>query len=461
MQIHSGNSGSNQLRDSSSHVSDSRKLGIPKREVEREQQVVDRNTQIVCDGNVSTYDDSNNSISGLHAVWRERLVHFSPLSILRKVTIPFGVISTSFLFTNINKAKAASSWIFEKEGIATKMAKAKENGSSGGDGFFETWMTIGDSIVSAINWLKNLPENITQLSVNLLTKLYELLMMILQTPLFIFNNSYIKDTTMVFASSSIFIVSILTVIELIKRMLKKKHTDFKEIAHRWSLAVIGSGFAPFLFEQTFNLLNIATKAITKIGASEINAESMMTYMKMSGFNTILLIGFDLVLIAIMIPLFLQNGRRFFDLMCLSAITPLALTAWVFDDYRHLFHKWWHQVKSLGSVQLVYSVFICILGVFIFGTRNVIDPGGVFFRLLIGLGGLYRLANPPQFVKSRLDQGEDIVGMSKSMWKTAKNVWSTATLQPQRLILQKKQEGKVAQIASLRKQHKRRYVGDLL
>src|SRR5690606_22793700 len=134
---------------------------------------------------------------------------------LKKVTTPFGVVSSAFLFSNINKVKAETTgnWLFENEGIVTKIAKHKSTSDGGGDGFFEVWMTIGSFIIDTIKWFKDLPENITQLSINLLTKLYELLMMILQTPLFIFNNSAIQDTSLVFASTSIFIVSILTVIE--------------------------------------------------------------------------------------------------------------------------------------------------------------------------------------------------------------------------------------------------------
>lgn len=378
---------------------------------------------------------------------------------MKKVSIPFGVVSTSFLFANV--AKAESNWMLEKEGLAGKLIKHKMGGDE--TGFLETWSTIGKFLVSVINWIIHLPENISQLSVNLLVKLYELLMLILQTPLFIFNNSYIRDTASVFSMTSILVVTILTMIELIKKMLQKKHTNLLEISKRWSLAVVGSGFAPFLFEQSFNLINIATKAITQIGVKEISSEGVMNYLKLNGFNTALLVSFDLIIIALMIPIFLQNGRRFFDLMCLSAITPLALSAWVFDDHRHYFHRWWNQVKSLGSIQLVYSTFICLFGIFIFGTRNMVDGGGLFLKLIISIGALYRFASPPQFIKSKLDQGEDIVDMGKNMWRTGRNVWDTVTLKPARLFMRKAKDDKLSKlnnIQKLRKKHGQRYIKGL-
>lgn len=377
---------------------------------------------------------------------------------MKKAIIPFGVVTTSFLFTSIN-AKAETNLVFQSEGIFTKIAK--HNIENGDDvGFVEIWSFIGNTIVDILKWFFALPEGVAQLSATLLTKVYELLMLILHTPLFIFNNSYIKDTSLVFATTSILIVTILTSIELIKKMLLKKHTDFKDIIKRWSLAVVGSGFAPFLFEQSFNLLNIISKAITQIGVSEINSEAVVNYLKMSVFNTHLLIAFDLIILALMIPIFLQNGRRFFDLMCLAAITPLALTAWVFDDYRHYFNKWWNQVKALGSVQLVYSTFVCLFGIFIFGTRNVVDGGGLILKLLISIGGLYRFANPPRFIKEKLDNGEDIIDMGKNMWKTSKDVWNVATLKPTRLFIKNRNEEKLNQTKALRKKHGRRYVKGL-
>lgn len=409
----------------------------------------------------SSDSTNNDSTSSKFPLRKFTLVRETILKSLKTI-IPFSVLSSSFLFTNINKVKAevANNWIFESEGIFYKIAKHKSISEGGDGGFFETWKIIGDFILNMIKWFINLPENVTQMSINLLTKLYEILMLILQTPLFIFNNSYIKDTSLVFSLLSIFIVSVLTVIELIKRMLKKKHTDSKEIVKRWTLAVVGSGFSPFLFEQSFNLLNIASKAITKIGASEMRAESVVSYMKMSGFNTVLLLGFDLILISIMIPVLLQNGRRFFNLLCLSCLTPLALTSWVFDDYKHYFNKWWTSVKSLASVQLIYSTFICIFGVFIFGTRNIVDGGGFFIKLLISIGMLQSFANPPNFIKQRLDNGDDIFDMGKSIWKSAKGVWNTVSFRPTRLFIQKQQASKLSKTQALRKKHGQRYVKGL-
>lgn len=357
------------------------------------------------------------------------MVRETILKAFNRIVIPFATVSTSFLFFNINRTYAATTGKWEtllERGDVRRNTFLKEAGKKDLGEFIDKWDSVLDFLTKSVHWINHLPENIAQLSVTLLTKLYELLMMTLHTPLFIFDNSLLKDATLTFSSCSIIIVIVLTTMELMKKMIRKKHTDFKEICARWALAVIGSGFAPFLFKQTFQIINMLTKAITQIGAKEMASEGVMGCLKLSGFHTAMLLGFDIILIYLMIPIFLQNGRRFFDLMCLSLVTPLALTAWVFDDYRYLFDKWWNQLKTLGNVQLIYSVFICIMGIFIFGTRNIVTGGAFFLKVIVVIGGLYRLSNPPQFIQSKLDDGDDTIQTGMKMYKTFSNVKDTIT-----------------------------------
>ena len=387
------------------------------------------------------------------------------------MTIPFGVATTAFLFTSINKAKAASigEIITQKRGILFN-EKVIEGGGSWEvtKDFFEVWGKIGDILTAIIDWLIKLPENLPQYSIDLLSKIYELLTVtVLHTPLFLFNNSFIKDTSLVFAGVSILIVTILTMIEGIKKMLKKKNTDIKQIVKRYSLSIIGAGFAPFLFEKSFELINQLTNAISKIGATEISNFNLFSKIQIPltniGFlDTILLLGFDVVVIALLIPIILQTGRRYWDLMCLSALTPLSLTAWIFDDYKHYFSKWWSNVKLLAQTQLIYAIYICLMGVFIFGTANVVTGVGLICKMLVIIGGLTRMTNVPQFVKSRVDTGNDIEDSWTGALKSYKDVYDTVTLKKLKstAFLTKKSEENLKNVQKLRKKHGQRYVKGL-
>jgi hypothetical protein len=371
------------------------------------------------------------------------------------------------------KAASVSDIIFQKEGVLTKSATNKIIEGGGDGGFFAKWNEIGGTLQTTIGWFKDLPENIPQYSIDLLAKVYELLSnTVLYTPLFLFNNSIIKNTSLVFSGVSIMVVIILYMIEGIKRMLKKKkglsENDIfdSNILKRFGIAVTGAGFAPFLFEKTFQLLNMLSKAIAQIGSSQISNFDMMPnnllwmITGLGSVDTILLLVFDVLVIYLLIPVVFQVGRRWFDLLCLSSLTPLALTAWVFDDYRHYFNKWWSSVKRLGQSQLVYAIYICLMGVFIFGTANVVTGWAIVTKILVIIGALFRMANPPEFVKSRTDQDIDTFQMGKNAINSGKRVFDTVTLKPTRLIMNKKNAEKAKATKALRKKHGQRFVKGL-
>jgi hypothetical protein len=359
------------------------------------------------------------------------LVYKSVLKSLKKLAIPFTVVSTSSLFFTIHQAKAQtiSGWLHERGNIKNNPF-SKENLQNEGtlqkiQESLEQWETIWQQINKGIEWLNHLPEHVPQMSVNLLSWIYELLSkFILITPVWLFKNTWFSNTTLVFSILSVAVVIILTIIESIKKMYNHKsihYTKFSTILKRFPIAVAGAGFAPILYEKAFELLNKLSQSISSIGKSYIAKEQAITF-NWSTLDLIAVIGFDLVLISLLFPIFLKNGRRYFDILALGTLTPLALTTWIFDDYRHLFHKWWKHMKQLSLMQITYSIFICLLGVLIFGTRNFTPEGAFVFivKLMIIAGGLWRLANPPTFVLAAGDTGRD-------SWSIGKELINTFTL----------------------------------
>jgi hypothetical protein len=389
------------------------------------------------------------------------LVRQTFLRVAKLYVIPFAAVTTTFLFANTPKAsaqtlmervtnvKAPIGYMIGKTEKATEMKE-----------FFEKWNVLADMLNNTVNFFSQLPETIAQLSVNLLAKLYELLMMLIQTPLFIFDNPYLRDATMTFSFVAMGIVTVLTMIESIKKITKRDHTDFKSIMKRYGLAVVGTGFAPFLFKQSFALINWATESITKIGSAGIRTEGMMSYEKLSGFDTTVLLGFDVMLIALVFPILLQNARRFFDLTFLTVMTPFALSCYVFDDYKYLFSKWWHRIKHLASIQLVFATFICIMGLIIFGIPAT--TGSAFcIKLLIIAGGFFRLASPPTLIKQRIDIGDESLGKSanRTTGMLRKGV-ELAVFKNPRALLAKSAAEKALATAKLRKKHGQRFVKNL-
>jgi hypothetical protein len=394
---------------------------------------------------------------------------------LTRLIVPFATISTASLIFTFDSAKAATidtvgRTLLQRgdvtKGIFSGAAIAERGGGLGEfKHLFENLDAISSKVMKALDWFNNLPISIPKLTADLLTKIYHFLSKVaLETPIFIFNNPYLKNTSLTFALISITLVTIFTIVEALLQMFNKQHTDFHKIMKRWIIVASISGFVPFLFENGFDFLNKLSNAITHIGMNGGDAKGLVYGKKVSWFNSLVIILFDITAISMLIPICLQAGRRWFDLLILCAISPLALSAYCFDRHKHYFDKWWDSVKTLGLSQLVFAVYILLLGIIIFGTQGV---GGGFFtlvvKIVIVLAGLNKLANPPQFIKRMTDTGTDVFDEYDKTKKTFSDIYDTLTLKNFRPLqfMKQKSATKQQKVKALQKKHGRRYVSNLL
>lgn len=278
---------------------------------------------------------------------------------------------------------------------------------------------VNNSLKDIIEWFKHLPENITQLSMDLISGVFKLVSnLILKTPLWIFDNQWLNNNTYLFSVISIGIVTTLTIIEGIKRILRKRHVSLSTIMKRWFWVAGLSAIAPLLFLNGFRVLNWLSDKIIQLNGNVLS-NSMQVATK--PFDMLVMITFSLVLVGITIPTLMTNAKRFFDLSCLAVISPLAGVAYVFDSHKHLFNQWWSNVKRLSLVQIVYAFYLMIMGIFIYGIPTPDDTTGIIFKFLLVIGGFMRLMHPPQFVTRYLDNNGSITDIGKDVKKTRKSI----------------------------------------
>lgn len=339
----------------------------------------------------------------------------------KRIIIPFTTITTSFLFTGFANAEGFKEIVFRKKGIFS-------TDFSGGDQ--TTWFGIGEivkNVLAVIEWVKNIKHHLYDFSIDIFTFVFEMLMLVgLQTPSFIFNNSYTINTTKTFSLISISIIIILSMYESIVQMTskvsKQKYTEFTKIVKRLPIALGIAGFTPFLFQEGFKIINKLTRGIIQLGGNLFSDNNLRDIISLSFVDVLGMILFDIVAIGLLIPILLQAGRRFWDLFCLCAVSPLAYTAWIFDRHRHMHQIWWNNIKKLSVIQLVIAIFIVLMGIFLYGARFI--TGAWEIKVLIILGGLYRIANPPNFIKSYTRGEDDVVGMFDSYKKAFSGIYST-------------------------------------
>jgi len=233
---------------------------------------------------------------------------------------------------------------------------------------------------------------------------------VLWTPEFLFNNDWFSVTTGKFSIISIGVIILATMIEGLKKILKMNHTPLGDILKKLPIALGVSAAAPFLFTNGIHWLNKLTHIIMDIGKDEIGSNQLVGILNTSGLvfepvNILMMLVFSILFLLTCIPMTFFHAKRWFDLLVAGILTPFAMSCYLFNSTHHLFHQWLSMIKSAGLKQLVYAIFVTIIGLLMFATPNPTTAAGVFSKLLIMLGGMYRLAFPPNFVK-HLGSGSD-------------------------------------------------------
>ena len=279
-----------------------------------------------------------------------------------------------------------------------------------------------ESIDKTIQWFKDIKIHASQWSIDLMVWSYDAITsVVLHTPLFLFDSDWFKDNIAMFTGLSLGLSMILAIHEGFKRMLghffKTKsqidatHTDMGRISRRLPLVLLGSAIAPAGFFYGFQAINWLTSAIINIGKSQMaSGLSGIEFNAISWTEMFVFLMFDIALIGMMIPIFLQNFRRWFDLMALGIMTPVALSCWMFKAHEHYFKSWWDHIKKCSMTQLVYGVFLLIIGSLMFGTKVPETSWEVVIKIGVIIGGLWRMANPPNIVRRYVDTGADITDM---------------------------------------------------
>jgi hypothetical protein len=390
---------------------------------------------------------------------------------LNKKLIPIATVSSTLLlslFTNTADAFNA------QDGMIKNNPYAHSGTPNNQGNMFSIWITIGRGILKGFDWITHL--NLHQLSHDLFIGIYQFLTNnVLATPIFIFNNPAVQSQIATFSGSSMFIVTILYMYQAIKRMIKQKKGQSDEpkfrigdwkILKRYFIAMGASGAIPFLFSTGFKVINVLIKLLSGIGVNNMKDFNLFDSISLTsggllGLDTLLFLLFDGVLIGLLIPICLQVGRRWFNLMCLTGIAPLSLSAWIFDDTKDYFDMWWRSVKKLAQSQLVIAFYICVMGLFIFGTT--VSGASVFPSLLLIIGGMFSLIDPPTFVRNKMNHFDNIDDDGLSMWSKAKGLYDTVTLRnlTTTKFLMKRKADKLKQIKALQKKHGLRYVKHLL
>jgi hypothetical protein len=243
---------------------------------------------------------------------------------------------------------------------------------------------------------------------SLMVWIFKTVSMIIYTPVFLFDNEFFHSLIRTFAGISIGVVTLGSMVEGLKRVLGWSGSSFKQILLRLPIMIAICGFAPFGFIKAIEAMNSISNGIFAIGTNILGNSTqsdIWTFSLLSDhFETLAFLLFILLYIALLIPMMLNHGKRWFSMIALGILTPFAMLGYVFDSFKSLHHNWWTSLKSLFLVQIIYSIFVTILSLLMFAVPFPTTVEGAFAKMLVILGGLYMLAVPPTFVTGFFNQG---------------------------------------------------------
>lgn len=346
-----------------------------------------------------------------------QLVCHSISQIGKKAIIPAAVVTTAFFSFHVEKAEAS---LFNGSWLPTKEQPFKVTNP------FKGVIDLSETVMKWIDYFQNLKliEVLHKATLDVMIWVYKMLNdFVLHTPVWLFQHAAIQEMVQTFSFLSVGVVIMAAIYEGIKRMFSagkktSKLTTLEDLSYKLPLAILGAGCAPTLFIKGFTVLNWISASIGNMGASTMKVTADTSELSLIWLDVLGLLLFDVAMIAYLIPILLQNGRRFFDLLCLNILTPFALSAWAFNRHRNLHSQWWNAVKSLSLVQVIHSLFICLLGVLIFATPNTLTGGALIFKIVMIIGGLWRMSNPPRILSQyNSDFGSDLGAVLKGAMKS--------------------------------------------
>lgn len=255
----------------------------------------------------------------------------------------------------------------------------------------------------------------------------DMLKYILFTPFEMFKSVATVSITMKLGFVASGLVTILAIIEGMKRSMSLQYTPLRTIAMRYPIAIAVTGFAPLMFYYAGMGVNELVSLIGILADANIGGASV--YMnKWQGvgasiFESFMTFLFLIALFFYLMKAFMYHGIRWFGLILNCIMTPFVMLSYMFKSFDHTAGAWMKDTLSKYGMQVVHSLFLSLIAIIMY-TPNLVPPdssiaafNSFLVRLMMAVGGLHMMMSPPAWMKSLLTTGgSDPKDMMKSVGK---------------------------------------------
>lgn len=222
------------------------------------------------------------------------------------------------------------------------------------------------------------------------------------------NQNSIKMQAIFMGYGALMIV-FLAIAEGYKAIMGINYTKPSVIFGRTFIALIGAGLTMPAVIWLIKCSNMAVQMVLYMGETYFNGSSdlgsLLRDFSASGVgNFFASILFMIVFLYFIVHALFKVGIRWFDLLMNMVGSPFAWASYVTNGTAKHLASWMAGTGKLILINLVYAFYVSVISVVIMGPGPVESFGGWVARMLLLVGGLYRLANPPAWIQSMDAQG---------------------------------------------------------
>lgn len=249
---------------------------------------------------------------------------------------------------------------------------------------------------------------------------------VLFTPFSMFKTATTMSLVIKFGAISGGLVTVLAMIEGIKRTLSMQYTPISSIIRRYPIALAVTAFAPTIFYFAGMGVNELVSLIGKVTGAILHSPAMYSstlhqlgasiYMAFLTFIFMIMLGFYLI------RAFFYHANRWFGLLFNCVMTPFVMLAYTFRPYEQVAIGWLKDSIFKFGIQVYQSLLLSLVAIILYAPNilpfddTVDGMNSALVRLMLSIGGLHVMNYPPAWLQNIIPtyNGENPKNMLKNV-----------------------------------------------
>lgn len=228
--------------------------------------------------------------------------------------------------------------------------------------------------------------------------------MVTTVPIDLLSNENAFKMQAIFMGYGVLMTIFLSIGEGFKAIFGLNYTKPSTIFGRTFLSLIGAGLTMPAVVWFVTCANIAVQMVLTLGETYFNGTndlgSVMKDFSASGaVNFLASLLFMIAFMYFIVHALFKVGRRWFDLLMNMVASPFAWSAYVTDGTTKYLSGWMSSTGKLILINVVYAFYVVVISTIVMAPGDIESMGGWLARMLLILGGLWRLSNPPSWLQS--------------------------------------------------------------